>query len=179
MEQPPTSGFTSLERPNKGISNNTLMRDLEFSNSLPGFTFIESMVVIAVISIIAGISLVGFENLGKSAALKAVREEVYQTLIDARNQTLASKDATVYGVLVGTSSIIRFTGPTYTPGASGNMVYQFEGGVTATGTPVTMATPFIFERLSGALSATGTIFLGNSDGTATRTITVHASGLVQ
>lgn len=148
-------------------------------NSLRGFTFIEIMVVIAIIAIVATMTAVGLSNMGRASALKSAQNEVYQAFSDSRNKTLASLDETVFGVLVGTSSVTKFKGPTFVSGASENRTYDFESGITATGSLVMNGTPVIFARLSGSPSATGTILLVSDDGNATRTVTVHASGLIE
>jgi prepilin-type N-terminal cleavage/methylation domain-containing protein len=148
-------------------------------SSLSGFTLVEILVVMGIVAIMAALTAVAFQNFYTSSALKIARNETYQALADARNRTLASHGASTFGVLVGTSSVTRFTGTSYMVGAPDNIVYEYEGGVTATGTLVVGGTSVIFTRLTGEPSVTGTFLFMTSDGSATRTVTVHPSGLIE
>lgn len=144
-----------------------------------GFTLLEIVIVIAILGILSAISVVALKDLYRYSALKVSTNSVYRAFTDARNRTLASEGDSVYGVLVGTSSVTRFVGDTYTVGASTNEVYSFSGGVAATGTIVTNGIPVIFTRLTGQPSASGTILMYNDTHTATNTITIYTTGLIE
>lgn len=144
-----------------------------------GFTLTELLVVFAIITIIGTLSAVGFRNMYDASAIDVAHGEVYTALTDARSLTLGSSNGTVYGVRVSSTTVTRFTGSTYTEGAADNRTYTFEGGITATGTLVTTETDIVFKRLSGETTASGVVYLRNSDGNSTTTITLHGSGLVE
>jgi prepilin-type N-terminal cleavage/methylation domain-containing protein len=144
-----------------------------------GFTLLEVLVVIAIMSIVTSITASTMENLQQSVALKSGTDEIYRALTDARNRTLASEGGTVYGVKMSTSSVTRFVGSTYSAGAAGNEVFVFERGITATSSLINSGIPIVFERLTGESSATGTIFVRNNSGSATSTMILYASGMVE
>lgn len=146
-----------------------------------GFTFVEILVAISVIFIISTISFVSMQNMNHRAARKVSTEEIKRAFADARNNTLASKGDTVFGVYTSTSSVTRFVGSVYTENEITNTVYTFERGVTATGTLVSNNVPVVFSRLTGEPSATGTIFvfLEGEEDVASSTIVIHESGLVE
>jgi len=144
-----------------------------------GFTFVEILVVIAVMSIIATISAVTFQKFYHSSARTVAAQEIYMALRDARNNTLASEGDTVVGVHMSTSSVTRFTGSTYNPSDATNRTYSFIGGTIATGTLVTSGADIVFTRLTGTPSATGTVYVLDGEGTATSTIVIYASGLIE
>lgn len=144
-----------------------------------GFTLLEILVVITILGILSAISVVALKDLYRYSALKVSTNGVYRAFTDARNRTLASEGDTVYGVFVGTSSVTRFVGSTYSIGASTNKVYYFTGGVSATGTIVSTALPVVFTRLTGQPSASGTVMMNNDTHTATNTITIYATGLIE
>lgn len=144
-----------------------------------GFTLYEIIIVIAIMTIIIAITANGMRDLEQTSALKTSTDEIYRAFADARNRTLASEGDTVYGVVVGTSSVIRFTGDTYIAGSLENEVFEFLKGVTATGSLVAGEVPVIFRRLSGEPSVTGTYFVRNIAGMATNTLVVYPSGLVE
>lgn len=144
-----------------------------------GFTFIEVLTVIAIITILAGISTATFRNIHRQSAVRTASLEVADAFRDARSNTLGAQNDTVYGVHVSTSSVTRFVGSTYSQGAATNEEYLFDAGVTATGTLVTSGVDVVFARLSGIPSATGTIIIENDDVTSSTTVTIHGTGLVE
>jgi prepilin-type N-terminal cleavage/methylation domain-containing protein len=144
-----------------------------------GFSIPELLVVVAIIGIIASVSLSTFKNMHTHSALRAGGQGVYDALLTAREDTLASRNDTVYGVRISSTTVTRFTGSAYSAGSTTNKVYYFENGTTATGTLVTSGTDIVFRRLTGLPSATGTIYVRNSDGSSTTTLLINGSGLVE
>ena len=144
-----------------------------------GFTLIEIIIVAAILGIIATLSADVLRSIYESSALKAGSGEVYRALVDAKENTLASDGDTVYGVRVSSTTVTRFSGPSYVPGSASNRMYTFEAGVTATGTIVMDGRDIVFSRLSGMPSATGTVYVLDADGAGTTTIIIHASGLIE
>ncbi len=144
-----------------------------------GFTFIEILVVIAVIAILTAVTLLAFRNVYRDSARRTAIMEIADALRDSRNNTLGAVNDTVYGVRVGTSSVTRFTGNTYTLGAATNEVYQYEAGVTATGTLVTSGTSVVFARLTGIPSATGTILVRDNDLVGSTSVIIQSTGLIE
>lgn len=144
-----------------------------------GFTLVEILVVTVIIGIIAVVSAVSFKNMYSASSLRAGGEEVYRALSSARTNTLASQSDLVYGVFLATSTVTRFVGATYNAASTTNVVYTFTGGVTATSSLIANGTSIVFRRLTGAASASGTIYIRNSDGTSTTTLRIYSSGLVE
>ena len=144
-----------------------------------GFTIFEILIVIGILGLIVALSSVALQSMYQDTGLKTSTNEIYRAFTDARNRTLASEGDTVYGVIVGTSSVTRFVGNTYNAGATTNRAFVFVAGVTATGSLVSNVTPITFTRLSGQPSSTGTIEIRNSTGSATNTLYIHMSGLVE
>ena len=149
---------------------------MTYARERSGFTIIEIVVSIAIIGIIAAISTVGLRNWQESAARKVAAQDVYQKLRTAREKTLGSDGDTVYGVRIESTSVTLFSGYAYMAGAPGNIVYDFESGVTATSS--LRGRNIVFERLTGRPSATGTVYVRSRDGNATNTVILYGSGLV-
>ena len=144
-----------------------------------GFTLVEIVIVLSILGIIVAMSTIALRDMYRNSALKTSTHAVYRAFTDARNNTLASVKDTVYGVMVGTSSVTRFKGPTFVVGSSTNQVTFFDAGVTATGSIVTNGTPVVFTRLTGEPSIIGAILIRDNTGTATNTLNIYASGLVE
>lgn len=154
-----------------------VLNSMSLATRHQGFTLIEILVVLVIISIITGISVATFVNMNRGAILREASSNVYDALTSARGRTLSSQNNTVYGVRMSTSSIIRFEGSTYTPGNTSNTVYLFNSAVSATSSLITQGKDIIFQRLNGEPSATGTVYIRN--GISTSTIIIHGSGLVE
>ncbi|HEU4677670.1 MAG TPA: type II secretion system protein [Candidatus Paceibacterota bacterium] len=144
-----------------------------------GFTLAELIVVAAIVSLLAVVSLAVLSNLSSASALRAGSGEVYRALLSARASTLASNGDTVYGVHLTTTSVTRFTGTAYVPGAASNQVYTFERDVNATGTLAISGADIVFERLTGTPSASGTVYVRSGSGNGTSTIIIEGSGLIE
>jgi prepilin-type N-terminal cleavage/methylation domain-containing protein len=144
-----------------------------------GFTLIEVLVVIAILISLSTIGVGTFKNMREHSALRIATEVVFQEITFARSNTLASANDTVYGVRVASTSVIRFTGQSYTPTSTSNRVTTFDEGVTATGSLVSSGTSIVFARLTGEASASGTIMVRDKNGEGTTTIQIFSSGLVK
>ncbi len=144
-----------------------------------GFTFVEILVSLAVITLIAGTSLVAFRNVYRASGTRVAVLEITDALRTTRSNTLAGKGDAVYGVRVGTSSVTRFVGSLYSEGSASNTIYTFEAGTFATGTLVNNVTDIVFSRLTGLPSATGTIYIVDIDQGNTTTIQIGGTGLIE
>lgn len=148
-------------------------------NNTKAFTLVELLIVLAILFIVALLSLVTIRTVYRHSALKTATQEVRGSLTEARTRTIAGTDDSVFGVHLSTSSVTRFTGATYSSTTSSNATYIFEGGVRATGTLVSMGGDIIFSRLTGETSASGTVYLVDSTIDATTSVTIYASGFVE
>lgn len=144
-----------------------------------GFTLIEIIVVVSIIAIFVLIAAAGFRNMSSHADLLSTHEQVLEVIRNARSETLSSKENTVYGFYLTATSITRFTGGAYNPVDPANEVYLFVGDVTATSSVITAGGEVLFTRLTGEASQSGTIYIRDFGAVATRTITLHASGLIE
>ncbi len=144
-----------------------------------GFTFIELLVVIAIIGIIAGIISVTVASYAARQSLNATQQQVIEGVENARRNTLASLNDTIYGVYVGTSSIAFFEGASYSPNNPNNEYLPYTGKVTATSSFTGGVTSVVFDRLNGEPSAAGTIVLFDSGTMSYATVTISAAGLVE
>ncbi len=146
---------------------------------LRGFTYIELVIVLAILALIAVLSMATFQSVVRNSAGRVASQEIADALRDARSNTLAAKNDTVYGVRIASTSVTRFVGGTYTSGHASNTVYTYEAGAYATGTLVIGPTDIVFARLTGMPNATGSIFVHDMDGTLTATVTLSGTGLVE
>lgn len=142
-----------------------------------GFSLIEIVITIAVISALVAVVGLPLSRFRDSQALQNTTATVAAVLDDARTKTLAALNNTSYGVRLTSVDVTLFAGTTYTAGAAGNDVYVFETPVTASWSVAGAGNTILFDRLKGTTTSYGTITLRIPSGT-TRTITISALGAV-
>ena len=145
-----------------------------------GFTLLEILIAVSILVLIAGMSMVGIQNLSRQQMYTSVVDQVRQELYAAREKTLASYDDTFYGVYVGTSTIEFFRGATPTVGSSSNVIVSYGEWSIAATSSFSNGLPYVtFARITGFASATGTIAVVDTHSHATTTFTIFGSGLIE
>lgn len=145
-----------------------------------GFTLVEVIIVIAILVIIASIVWVIFRNVSSNQSVDSASSLVRSVLEDARSRTLAARDDTRYGVHFEAGSTTLFAGATFSDGDPSNEIVLLPKGTQISNTALTGGSSnIVFEHLTGAASATGTIVVSLiSDSTATSGIIVQGTGLI-
>ena len=144
-----------------------------------GYSLVELIIVIAVISIIFGIVSVTVSSYAARQSLSSFHQEVIENINTARVSTLASLNDTVYGVYVGTTSIAFFSGTSYSPSDPNNSYLNYTSKITATSSLSGGTSTVVFDRLTGEASAFGDIIIFDRSSAAYATVTIFASGLVE
>jgi len=143
-----------------------------------GFTLIEILIAITIIIIMITTVIVSYRIFEKRTELEDVGQRIFSTLKLAQTQTLASNDASQYGVHFESDQYILFKGDAYLAGSPDNNIYQlpsrleiFQINLASGGNDV------IFQRIIGSTAQFGTIEIRIiSQPTETRIITVQSSG---
>ncbi len=145
-----------------------------------GFTAIEILLVVVIMTILSTIVISTFISFRKNQSLQRDTELIVETLNQARNQTISSKNLVEYGVHFASTSITIFTGATYSAGASGNQVYNLNPadtiitlGLNGGGSSV------VFKRLTGETSQNGTVVVSSSGLSQTKTVTIYGTGVIE
>jgi type II secretory pathway pseudopilin PulG len=143
-----------------------------------GFTVTETLIVIAIMIVLITVTLAVFSSFKNYEALNKDAQMVIETIRQAKNLTLNSKNSSQYGVHFESGSLTLFVGSTYTAGTTTNQVYSFNPSVTAT-TSLSGGVNIVFKRLTGETDNNGTITLSSAFSTTTKTITVYKTGLAE
>jgi len=142
------------------------------TNNTQGFTLIEMVLVVGIISIIAVIGIPIYYNLqssdGLDVTVNTLVQDLYQAQIFSRNE----EDNSAWGVTIVGQTIIFYSGTSYaTRNTSNESVFT---------TPVNIATSGLsevdFSKLYGLPLSSGTFTL--IGGGITRTVIINSEGMV-
>lgn len=143
-----------------------------------GFTLVEILFVLAIITILSAAFTLSFRNFRNSQTLKNTMDSALSLLYEARSNTLSGLNNTVYSVNFEQAQMTLVQGATYTSGASSNRVVTYDTGVTMSANTFSDGGSIIsFTKLTGTASPYGTLTLSAQNG-ATKTITIDASGSI-
>lgn len=148
-----------------------------------GFTFIELVIIVAMIGILVAIIIPTLSKFKDQQSLKNTTDDVVSLLNQARSDTLGSLGSTNYSVYFESNKATYFVGSTYSSSATTNKVVNFSDvadvpvvdglSLAGGGNIVT------FNRLTGDTANYGTIKIQLvSDSSVFRTITVSKTGFV-
>lgn len=129
----------------------------------PGFTLIELLTTMAIIGILAALSVPSYAAIRQSVEFGAAADQVVAALKTAENQSLTGQDGSHYHVL----KIDSATTYELNNGTTTTQTYSLSGGITIAGSNIT------FYRLTNTTSG-GTITL--TSGGRTKTISVDVNG---
>lgn len=146
-----------------------------------GFTLVETMVTIVIISIIAAITVLFFAGINRVNILDTETGKIFSALSRARSLTLASKNDSEYGVHFEESSLVIFKGRTYNASdpsndtqGIGNGIHLSEISISGGGSDV------YFKRLYGELNKSGTLKVSSiNDPSQFKIITLYSTGIFE
>ncbi|HVU06548.1 MAG TPA: prepilin-type N-terminal cleavage/methylation domain-containing protein [Candidatus Paceibacterota bacterium] len=143
-----------------------------------GFNIVELLLVIAILSLVVGVSVQSYVNFSRAQSLAASASALAGALRDARARTLASVSASQYGVKTDTNIFTVFKGSSFSSSTPGNETFTFPYPVAASSSS-SMRT-VTFTRVTGNASASGTIdlYLPGLPGVQKKTVSIQNTGLV-
>lgn len=144
-----------------------------------GVTLIELIVALAVIFVLLAISLGLYAVFRPQNDLAADARNLEGFLRLARSNTLASKEASAFGVHFESGQAVLFPGNIYNPLEPENIIWEVSprNEISA----ITLAgggTDVIFKRLEGTTDQFGSVTLGSLASGDTQTLYVDATGVV-
>lgn len=149
-----------------------------FAPKRRGFTFIETLISISVLALLAVFIVNGLETFRESSALDQAADEALEILREARSKTLGSEQASNYGVHFEAGSMTLFKGGSYDSGGQGNIVVALPAIVVISAIDLSTTTASVtFERLSGRAEAAGTVTFITSGSQKTKQIEISPAGL--
>jgi prepilin-type N-terminal cleavage/methylation domain-containing protein len=159
----------------------TIFAKQNLNGQAHGFTLMEILGVVAVMTILMTIVLTSFTTLNKNQALDKTAKYVASIIEEARGNTLFSKNDAQYGIKFASSSVTLFKGATYSAGSSDNVVYELNPLVSISNISLSGGgSEMVFDRLTGNTTQTGTITLSLNSSTTTRVyVSFSKTGIVE
>jgi type II secretory pathway pseudopilin PulG len=141
------------------------------------FTAMELLVSVAIILLLATVTVVQMRSYTQRQQFDAEANEVHRSLIEQRSRSAGAENDKVHGVRFATTSMVVFEG---VAAATSTASTTFSFGMASIRTALTGNTKELtFNKLTGAPTATGTIDIYNASLVTTTTITIYASGLIE
>jgi prepilin-type N-terminal cleavage/methylation domain-containing protein len=138
-----------------------------------GFTLVEMLLSVAILSLLVGLSLPVYETFVRRNDLDITTQNVVSAFRRAATNARAVSGDSVWGVAVQSSAVTLFKGSSYASRDTGyDEVVSIPGSIGTSG-----VTEITFAKLTGAPSATGTVTLASTTND-TRAVAVNAEGMV-
>lgn len=153
-----------------------------------GLTLIELLVVISILLIIIGITIQSFRYLQGEEVLSDSAEKIINILRLAQSRTLASEDASQYGVYFDTATdphqyiLFKPIPPLFdyaTRDINSDEVHEISKAIEMYNITLVGEPKVVFSRLTGETANSGTVSLRlKSDNSKTRTVSIQSSGKI-
>ena len=138
-----------------------------------GFTFIELLLTVALLSLIAGMGVPVYQSLQNRNNLSLAVQSYTDALRRSQVLARANEGDSVWGVHIATSTITVFQGASFASrDASFDELTEFPSNIVVTG-----VSENVFSKTFGEPSTTGTTTLTDSTGTV-RTIGINEKGTI-
>lgn len=138
-----------------------------------GFVLIELVLVIAIIAVLAGITVPLAQTLQTKNDLELTANGLARTLGRARTLAQAVASDTLWGIYIGTSTYTLFQGTSYaTRVTSSDELLDIPPDVSATGT-----VEFVFSKLYGELTTSSVVTLTTPTNDS-RILRINVKGVV-
>lgn len=149
-------------------------------NTQKGFTLLELLFVIAILSVMTTVFVRPFSVFQKEQLLRKETDLVVSVLGEARAKTVASINNIQYGVHFTASSITLFHGAVFSSGAEGNETHFFDALIVMSDAALQGGgSDVVFKKRTGETDFYGTVTLNVVGSFASSTITIYRTGLIE
>lgn len=138
-----------------------------------GFTLVEMMLSVGILSLLAGLSLPVYQSFQNRNELDLNTQNLVSALRRAQTYARGMHGDSQWGVSVQSNTITLFKGTSY---ATRDTAYDETSAISAS-TATSGLTEIMFAKLSGAPATTGNVTLTSTNNDV-RTVTINAKGMV-
>jgi len=140
----------------------------------------EVVVVIGIFAVVLSMVFYFFPRLNKKEVLEKDVSSVLALIRNARVLSVASKNASPFGIHLEEDEVVLFEGSTYLAGGDNEKIVVLSKNVYMSDYSLNLGSPdIVFARLVGGTSNYGTITFSLSDDSASTTITILGTGVIQ
>lgn len=145
-----------------------------------GFTLIEFIITIVIVSILAGFAVISFASFRNNQALSNTVSDAVSIINEAKINTISSKDDSAYGVHFETNRAVLFKGVVFSEPNPDNRSLLFSPLIEISSFSLNGGgTDIIFKKLTGKTDQYGgIIFRVKSDPGNTKTVNITQGGSI-
>ena len=144
-----------------------------------GLTIIELLIVISILTALIFVSFQAFKNTISKHAIEKTQGTAVSLLSKARQYSKSARNDTTYGVYFQSDKMVLFTGSTYST-STANESIDFNSNVKLSSKSlVGGGNSIIFNKADGTTDMPGTLTFSLTSSSATKNITVYATGLIE
>ena len=150
------------------------------SHRQKGFTLIEMIVAIAIITILASIVALNLGSFRETQGISNASDEIIALVNQARSRTLAADGGTNYGVHFDSNEAVLFAGSTYAAGTPGNITVPVDPSIEISDVSLAgSGSDVVFDMLTGDTDDYGTIGIRRlTAATGEKTLTIEKTGAI-
>lgn len=142
-----------------------------------GFTFVEIMVVVAVLLLLAAVTVLSLGAFSDRLLLRSAASDVAFALEAAKARSVAGAGGEAHGVHFADDSFVEFSGESYDDEDSGNVAHELDDRLSLSTDILNGEESVIFSRITGAVGETVTIEIAlAADPTKAKTVVVGPGG---
>lgn len=148
------------------------------SQNSRGFSFVELMVSIGIISLLAIIASYSFGDNLKNKELITITDDIVATLELARSNAITGKGGTAYGVKFNSDSYIGFVGSSYIPSNQSNDVNTISSKYAISNNIPGADDKIVFSKVKGESnhSSSVTVTISEVGGSLQKQVTIGTLG---
>ncbi|MFA5051936.1 MAG: prepilin-type N-terminal cleavage/methylation domain-containing protein [Patescibacteria group bacterium] len=143
-------------------------------NRTGGFSFIEVMMVMAVLVLLAGLAIPFYQSFQVSSGLDNTTREVASALRRTQGLAMGSQQWSAWGVHIGTHQYVIFPGTVYNPSEPKNEIFTIPQSITLSSSA---GADIVFSRIKGETANAGTLTLQTVNNEAA-SITINQRGII-
>lgn len=145
-----------------------------------GFSLIETIVVLAIMSMLATVVVASFSAFRNGKTLDVAAEQVLSVISESRGKTISSEDAYQYGVHLETGGVVAFRGEIYSAADPSNAATVLPSLVEISNISLAGGGADItFQRLTGKVSNNGSFRVRlKADASRYKIINVNSAGII-
>ena len=137
-----------------------------------GFTFIEVLLVIALLGLLVGLLVPFYQSFQVSNQLDTTAFEIVQTLRMAQARAMAGDEGSIFGVHLESQKFVLFKGGVYQNGEVANEINEVPRTLNVS---TSFGPDITFSKIKGETSTAGTITI-LSDINESKVIQINAKG---